>query len=80
MTWNPGFSRLDACGGRGILPGKPDPAEVGTLSGDIRIKHPPAEAGTPLQDVRIDCSKFIRRHDVKHCSHADVRKRGPTGI
>jgi hypothetical protein len=29
-SWNPGFSRLDACRDSGILPEKPDPAEAGT--------------------------------------------------
>jgi len=28
LSWNPGFSRWDACRGRGILPGTPDPAEA----------------------------------------------------
>jgi len=27
---SPGFSRWEACQGRGILPGTPDPAEAGT--------------------------------------------------
>jgi len=57
-TQSPGFSRLNACLGSGILPRKPDPAEAGTpnaMSG-LEFQHSlagysrtPAEAGTPEQ-------------------------------